>query len=252
MTSSRTTEIMRKFWDKKALENAMYYVSSYRPYNEQDAVKFWQWGKTLTRKFLEESEIPFTGTEIVLEIGSGIGRMTAYLAERFKRVYGTDVSPNMINQARENLKAVDNVQLDIGNGYDLEIYEDGQFDFVFSYLTFQHITDKKITMNYIREAGRVLKSGGYFYFQVNNLPETLRGRLKLRTRLKTLANILKPRGNTDHPRYGQAPRDLTHPAWQGSRSSLSGVRHACTEGGMNVVKTEGQGTQYLWVKTIKY
>ncbi len=229
----------------------MYYVSSYRPYGEQDATEFWQWGRTLAKRFLEESEIPFTGEETVLEIGAGIGRMTAYLAERFKRVYGVDVSPNMIRQARENLRAVNNVQLDIGNGCDLGNYEDEQFDLVFSYLTFQHIPDKKITMNYIREAGRVLKRGGYFYFQVNNLPETLRDRLKLRTRLRTLASILKNRGSVEHaPREGE-PRDLDHPAWRGSRISLSRVMHACDEGGMKVVKTEGQGTQYLWVKAVK-
>lgn len=106
-------------------------------------------------------------------------------------------------------------------------------------------------MNYIREAGRVLKSGGYFYIQVNNLPELLRARLKLRTRLRTLAKILKNRGNIDHPRHGVGPRDLDQPAWQGSRISLSRVMHVCAESSMKVVKTEGEGTQYLWVKAIK-
>lgn len=31
------------------------------------------------------------------------------------------------------------------------------FDFCFSFIVFQHIPDKAVTLNYIREAGRVLK-----------------------------------------------------------------------------------------------
>jgi ubiquinone/menaquinone biosynthesis C-methylase UbiE len=251
VTRHQKEEAMREFWDKKALENAMYYVSSYRPYEEQDAEEFWRWGRTLGERFLEESGIPFTGAETMLEIGSGIGRMTAYFAERFRSVHGMDVSPNMIKQAHENLRDVDNVRLDVGNGYDLHIYGDGQFDFVFSYLTFQHIPDSRITANYIREAGRVLKERGHFYFQVNNLPETLRSRLKLRTRLRRISRALARREDAARPRKASGPSDLDSPAWRGSRMSVPGVERACAEGGMRVVTTEGKGTQYLWIKAIK-
>jgi SAM-dependent methyltransferase len=177
--------------------------------------------------------------------------MTACLAEQFKHVCGIDVSAKMIDQARENLRAFDNVRLDVGNGYDLQIYDDGHFDFVFSYITFQHIPDAKITANYIREAGRVLKSGGYFYFQVNDRRETLRTRLRPRTRLKTFLEILKGRRGTDTQDEGRSPTDLDHPAWKGSRFSLAQVREACAQGGMRVVDPKGQGTQYLWVKATK-
>jgi SAM-dependent methyltransferase len=242
---------MRKFWDEKALENPMYYVSSYRPYDDQDEAEFWRWGRVLGARFLEQSEIPFTGEETILEIGCGIGRFTAYFAGRFRRVHAMDVSPRMIEQARENLGEVDNVRLCTGNGYDLADYRDKQFDFVFSYLTFQHIPDAEITAHYIREAGRVLKEGGHFYFQVNNLPSGLRSRLRIGTRLRGLLG--KRRAHRDPPnlRPGPGPRDLDNPAWRGSRISLSEVRRSCRQGGMSVEWTHGQGTQYLWIRAHK-
>ena len=78
----RDTDIMRSFWDAKARENATYYVSSYRPYDDQDPAEFWEWGEKLAERFLAESGIPFDGTETMLEIGCGVGRMTRYFAGR--------------------------------------------------------------------------------------------------------------------------------------------------------------------------
>jgi ubiquinone/menaquinone biosynthesis C-methylase UbiE len=251
MTDRPDDHTMREFWDEKALENAMYYISSYRSYDDQDPEEFWRWGRILAKRFLDESGISFSGNESVLEIGCGIGRMTVYFAEHFKHVCGIDVSGKMIAQARDNLSELKNVSLDIGNGHDLSLYDDESFDMVFSYITFQHIPDADITCNYIREAGRVLRSGGYFYFQVNNRPNTLRSRLRLRTRLNDLVNILKGRGKAGGQPAGTGPTDLDHPAWKGSSISLTRIREACSQGNLNVATAVGEGTQYLWVKAVK-
>jgi ubiquinone/menaquinone biosynthesis C-methylase UbiE len=149
MSGESISEMMKVFWDEKARENALYYISSFRAYDDQDPDEFWIWGKKLTDRFLEESRIAFTGKEAVLEIGCGIGRMTRYFAERFQRVVGVDVSSEMIGQARENLATLHNVELRVGTGYDLRGCDDALFQFVFSYLTFQHIPDVKIVMNYV-------------------------------------------------------------------------------------------------------
>ena len=241
---------MRSFWDEKARENPTYYVSSYRPYDEQDWDEFWKWGETLAQRFLDESGIPFTGQERMLEIGCGVGRMTQYFAGRFAEVHALDVSPEMIARARERLAGRANVQLHVGNGLDLRGFADGQFDFVFSYITFQHIPRAAITAKYIREAGRVLKPGGHFYFQVNNLPLGLRARLRLRSRVKGWIKGRGPAGS----RSGEAaegPRDLDHPAWRGSRLSLPRLRRACRAEQLEILGLAGEGTQYLWVKAVK-
>jgi SAM-dependent methyltransferase len=180
----------------------------------------------------------------MLEIGCGIGRMTKYFAGRVRHVTGLDVSEEMIRQARENLHACPNVRLDVGTGIDLAEYPDASFDFVFSYIVFQHIPDANVTLTYIREAGRVLRPGGSFYFQVNTLPRmgTLRaalGRLK-----RTILGSTRSRLPGD---MTNGPRDLDHPAWQGSRVILAQVEAAAAAGGMRVDRTEGEGTQYTWV-----
>jgi len=235
---------MRSFWDKKARENPMYYISSYRPYDQQDPQEFWKWGEKLAEQFLGESEIPFTGEERVLEIGCGMGRMTSLFARRFGHVTGVDVSEEMIALARENLRGVGNVSLDVGNGSDLSAYGDASFDFVFSYIVLQHIPDANITQYYIQEMGRVLHPGGFAYFQCNNMKWTLRERMRL-GRLKGLFS--KSRGEVD----ADGPKDLDNPAWQGSRLTVRQIIEAAAAGGLDVIRLTGEGTQYLWVKACK-
>ncbi|MGD8413570.1 MAG: class I SAM-dependent methyltransferase [Candidatus Latescibacterota bacterium] len=246
----RHGEVMKNFWDKKARENATYYVSSYQEYDDQDLEEFWKWGDKLAERFLGESGIAFTGSEKMLEIGCGVGRMTRYFARGFKEVHGIDVSEEMIKRARENLVDSENVQLHVGNGCDLGLFEDGAFDFVFSYITFQHIPDVSVTLNYIREAGRVLRNGGHFYFQVNNVHPGIRSRLRLRSRIGSLVTRYKSKGQPTVPAT-EGPKDLDHPAWCGSAVSAKQLRRACASASLEIVDLNGEGTQYLWVKAVK-
>jgi SAM-dependent methyltransferase len=251
----RDTDTMRCFWDAKARENPTYYVSSYRPYDDQDEAEFWAWGEKLAERFLAESLIPFDGTETMLEIGCGVGRMTRCFARRFHRVHGVDVAPEMVSIAKERLGGLDNVTLHVGNGYDLDFLGDGSIDFVFSYITFQHIPETAVTFNYIREAGRVLRRGGHFYFQVNNMPLGLRDRVKLRSRLRSIVGRLRNRSggaaadSTNATPSG--PTGLDHPAWRGSRVSVARLERTCRGAGLEILGLRGEGTQYLWVKAVK-
>ena len=102
----------------------------------------------------------------ILEIGCGIGGMTEYLAQVFGEVYGVDVSGEMIRIAKNRLQQVSNVWLKEGSGKDLAEYNDGIFDFVFSFIVFQHIPCRQVILDYIGEAHRVLKPGGIFKFQL--------------------------------------------------------------------------------------
>ncbi len=247
---NRDGELMKTFWDAKARENATYYVSSYRPYDDQDMKEFWEWGDKLAEKFLEESGIPFDGTETVLEIGCGVGRMTRYFARRFKEVNGVDVAPEMISRARDSLSELKNVNLHVGSGHDLALFGNRSFDFVFSYITFQHIPKPAITLGYIREAGRVLKTGGHFYFQVNNMPVDIRSRLRLRSRLRAVVRRWRDHGDTA-PAAPKGPTELDHPAWRGSRLSVAQIEKTCRAADLRVLRLSGEGTQYLWVKTVK-
>jgi hypothetical protein len=56
------------------------------------------------------------------------------------------------------------------SGADLAIFANEYFDFVYSYIVFQHIPERAIVLNYLREAQRVLKPGGVLYCQLAGTP----------------------------------------------------------------------------------
>jgi len=233
---------MREFWDQKARENATYYISSYRDYDRQDEAEFWSWGERLADRFLEESGLTFTGSERVLEIGCGIGRMTRPLAQRFREVVGLDVSEEMVRRAREALDRFPNARAEVVNGIDLAGLSDASFDFVFSYLVLQHVPDPGIVRGYLREIGRVLAPGGAFHVQVNGEAAPARRSLasRMRARLARTLHALAPRARS-------GPRGLDSPAWRGCRVPLPVAREFCRDAGLTLDRTSGEGTQYLWL-----
>lgn len=98
----------------------------------------------------------------ILEIGSGIGRMTAALTRRFDLITAADVDAAFLERCRETVfhhgepSALRTVHVADGRTLDLE---SSSVDFAFSYITLQHCSadDAKSLAN---EAVRVTKSGG--------------------------------------------------------------------------------------------
>jgi len=111
----------------------------------------------------------FAGREaIVLSIGCGIGRVESFLAPQVRQVWALDVSAAMIEQARQRLAAFSNVHLkEVGNADFLDFFEPQMFDVVYSFLMLQHL-EKEDAARYMRDAHRVLKSGGVFLAQFPN------------------------------------------------------------------------------------
>ena len=163
---------MRSDWDRRARENAFHYVASSQA--DWDLEEFYVSGKdSVSKTILPDMDSICRGrsgrTLRVLEIGCGMGRMTRALADIFGEVHGVDISGEMVTRARDLLDDVPNVYLHQNNGVDLVALGDLRFDFVFSFIVFQHIPSQAIIENYIREVGRVLRPGGLFKFQVQGL-----------------------------------------------------------------------------------
>jgi ubiquinone/menaquinone biosynthesis C-methylase UbiE len=93
-----------------------------------------------------------------------------YMALLFAEAHGVDIAPAMIEQARKFLARHPNAFPAVCDGARLDAYADGTFDFVYSYVVFQHIPDKEVIRSYVREARRVLRPRGVFKYLVKVEP----------------------------------------------------------------------------------
>lgn len=161
------TQERSKGWDEAARKNAMYYIGD----RGSQTVNYFfdksgEKAEEFTREFFKFMNFDPAGKRM-LDIGCGIGEMTRTFSDMFGEAYGVDFSNEMIKRAKELNKDKSNLCFMKNNGVDLSIYENGFFDFCFSFIVLQHIPNVKIIVNYIREIDRVLKPGGLFKFQVD-------------------------------------------------------------------------------------
>ncbi|MBU1082884.1 class I SAM-dependent methyltransferase [Patescibacteria group bacterium] len=120
-----------------------------------------------------------------LDFGCGIGRLTRAIAKHFNKVYGLDISPTMLQTAKEINGQNPKMIFLQNNQNDLASFSTDKFDLVISLITLQHIPDKEIIKKFILEFLRVLKPGGVLYIQLPSTPSF--------SKLKN--TLLKLRGN---------------------------------------------------------
>ena len=110
-----------------------------------------EWGLRLIQ------ELNVGGTEEILDLGCGDGRLTAHLAELVPRgrVVGIDASAGMITAAREQQTKASNLAFLLGDITELDF--DREFDIVFSNATLHWVKDHKPLLWRLY---RSLKAGG--------------------------------------------------------------------------------------------
>jgi SAM-dependent methyltransferase len=229
---------MRQFWDERAEENAFYFVDNKLHYRRPDAREFWERGEYELNELLDAVGAHVGPSDEVVEIGCGVGRMTRPLAVRGRHVRALDVSPRMLEVARRNCRELGNVEFLQGDGVSLGEIGDDSADACVSHVVFQHIPDPQVTLGYVREIGRVLRPGGWAAFQISNdraIHRRRTGREGLRIWLKA--------------RLGRGPRGQADPAWLGSAIDLDDLRQAAAEGGMEVERVKGEGSQMCYILT---
>lgn len=224
---------MQAFWDARAKENALYFVDNQVDYDSPDAERFWAEGERTVDAILETLGVRVEPADEVVEIGCGVGRLTRVLAARARSVRALDVSAEMLSRAREANPALENVAWLHGDGTTLSGIDTDSADVCFSHVVFQHIPDPAVTYGYVREMGRVLRTGGWAGFQVSNDPSIHRPRGIARR----LQSALLRRG----------PRGQGHPAWLGSAVDLDELRAAAEAAGLAVERVENPGTQFCFV-----
>lgn len=112
----------------------------------------------------------------VIDFGCGIGRLTRALSRYFSESHGVDISESMVETARRLTPGCQFRQ-----GSNLESFDAGVADLIYSALVLQHQPDQASASRIIKDMMRVLAPGGLLVFQV---PVFIpwRNRLQLRRR----------------------------------------------------------------------
>ena len=157
--------------------------------------------------------------QTMIEIGSGIGRMTAAFTREFDRVIAADLDIGFLERCYETVSRfgrVDHLRtLEVADGRSLMLNDDS-VDFAFSYLTMQHCSQGD-ALALAREAVRVTRSGG-------RIALNFRGPSRIDLLLLPLGVIARFAFRL--PRIGEwlsQRRSITRLAWQVSRISPSQV-----------------------------
>jgi SAM-dependent methyltransferase len=170
MSLSQLTDRMRAEWNDRAAKDAHFYVAFGRE-NQQEDDFLATAAEVVPTLEMEFARLPpgAPAERRALEIGCGPGRLLLPMSRYFGEIHGVDVSEEMAALARERLQNVPNAHVHATSGVDLHILEDAYFDFVYSYIVFQHIPSQEIVLNYLREARRVLKPGGILRCQIRGI-----------------------------------------------------------------------------------
>lgn len=110
------------------------------------------------------SRVHFENCESLLEIGSGVGAQTKILLERYPhlKIQCLDASSAQVTRAKEALTEEiksGRVQIDVGDALH-QPFQDNMFDAAFVCWLLEHVQNP---IDILREAHRVLKSGGVIY-----------------------------------------------------------------------------------------
>ena len=208
--SANVAERMRADWNERAREDAHYYVA-FGGRNQDEEAFLATAAEVVAAIEFELQRLPVTRNRKALEIGCGPGRLIKPLSRHFSEIHGVDVSDEMIGLARACLRGIPHAHVHATNGSSLDRFAAESFDIVYSYAVFQHIPDREVVSEYMREIVRVLKPGGVFRGQFNSLPP-------------------EDRPNT----------------WSGVSFSPQELRDFTRQNGLQLLAMEGAHTQYLW------
>ena len=178
-------------------------------------------GDNEVRRYLKLFGFSDDGTQelSMVEIGSGIGRMTAGFSTRFGVVHAADVDAAFLERCRETVfhhgqpTALRTVHVADGRTLDIET---GSVDFAFSYITLQHCSSSD-ALSLVNEALRVTKSGG-------NIALNFRTWTMLDTALVPLGGLVRVLWRVPKAaKYMARVRSLTRLGWQANRLSPDDV-----------------------------
>lgn len=140
-------------------ESAIKRFSDVRFRSEYDYALFEYHRSAKVIGYLEQGGVSMSGR--ILDAGCGGGGMPVSFAEEARSVVAIDLTPRFRNAGTRLAaeRGVRNVSFAVANGMWLP-FRSESFDMVMSHAVIEHVAD---AARYLRECGRVLKSGGRMY-----------------------------------------------------------------------------------------
>lgn len=165
--STALGENYREFWSNMAStpEGARLAVSGH-PFGQYPDERLVDLQGLPVARLVKES-LDLDGTQRLLEVGCGIGRLARHLAPWVEEYHGADISPAMCLRAAHRLWGVRNAFFHELPEPGLGVFPGQSFDAVM----FQHVLihlDPPDAEHYLAEAYRVLRPGGKLYAQFYN------------------------------------------------------------------------------------
>lgn len=204
----------KRFWEEKAKENPLWYVSSYGSFAHRDAAQFWQSGDRIWREIKREAGYRPTATDTVIEVGCGVGRLTRAIATEVAVCHAFDISEAMLARAREAIGR--GVAFHLASGASLRPVGDSVADLVLAYSVFQHLPNEAALGANLAEMVRVAKPGALIVF--TTAPKDWRSRLLPLSRVKSVLMAAFRR---------TGPKGTYKKEWVGIRPSRTRVERLC-------------------------
>jgi ubiquinone/menaquinone biosynthesis C-methylase UbiE len=210
---------MKKEWNERTKMNPLFVIATDHSETEED---FWNSGidecndilGINTERYQKIIENKDTSSMNVLEIGCGIGRILIPMRKIFGNATGIDISSEMVLLGQKYVSDISNCNIVENNGTDLAEFSDNSFDFCYSFIVFQHIPEKKIVENYIKEVSRILKPSCLFRFQVRGTIST-------------------------------KPNEIT--TWDGVQFTSDEIHEIAKENNFEIIEEGNDGEEYYWL-----
>ena len=153
----------KNFWDKLS------------PKYDRFIQKYWKIYETsLLNKIADDVE---TDSTIILDVACGTGLVSFEAAKKAKNVYGVDIAPSMIEEAKKKTREMEikNVEFSVEDAYKLP-FDNNMFDTV---ICNNALHNMKYPENVLSEIKRVLKPGGRFIAIIVGVGESFKFKIAL-------------------------------------------------------------------------
>lgn len=120
--------------------------------------------RTEAKWLYEMFELPISGA--ALDLGCGFGRTTSWMAKQYERVIASDISSVVIEEARQNLHAMKNIEFCVNDADSIPAsIVNNSLDLAYVFTVFQHI-HREFAAGILKQIACALKPEGKVVFNL--------------------------------------------------------------------------------------